>query len=97
MAAVGVLDVSEALCAVQQLGSSLSGVAWMAVGPLVQAAMVMGWRPVHSLGACGNIVVAVAAKWMVVAVGADAGMFEQSSAYAGEKKAGALAVLAVAL
>ena len=92
------LDVSEALCAVQQLGLSLSGVAWMAVGPLVQAAMVMGWRPVHSLGACGNIVVAVvAAKWMVVAAGADAGMFEQSSAYAGEKKAGALAVLAVAL
>ena len=67
---------------------------------MVQAAMVRGWRPVHSLDACDSIAavaVVAAAKRMVAAVGADAGTFEQSSAYAEEKKAGALAVLAVAL
>ena len=66
---------------------------------MVQVAMVRGWRPVHSLDACDSIaaVAVVAAKRTVAAVGADTGMFEQSSAYAGEKKAGALAVLAVAL
>ena len=64
---------------------------------MVQVAMVRGWRPVHSLGACDSIAAVAAAKRTVAAVGADAGTFEQSSAYAGEKKAGALAVLAVAL
>ena len=64
---------------------------------MVQAAMVRGWWPVHSLDACDSIAAVAAAKRKVAAVGADAGTFEQSSAYAGEKKAGALAVLAVAL
>ena len=66
---------------------------------MVQVAMVRGWRPVHSLDVCDSIaaVAVVAAAKRKVAAGADAGTFEQSSAYAGEKKAGALAVLAVAL
>ena len=64
---------------------------------MVQAAMVWGWRPVHSLDVCDSIAVVAAAKRTVVVAGADAGTFEQSSAYAEEKKAGALAVLAVAL
>ena len=64
---------------------------------MVQVAMVRGWRPVHSLDACDSIAAVAAAKRTVVAVGADAGTFEQSSAYAEEKKVGALAVLAVAL